>query len=216
MNCTLKSMHLLGVSLISVGFLGCRANAALVFNNGSPVTAEEGWDATGYIEADNFSIGSGASITQATIYLHDDPGPWDGTLEYFFYSDSGSTPNSILATGDGQNATILPTGLIFSSGPELGQEIQMVTFSLETPFQAQAGTTYWFGMHLKSDYSRTDTRWAVTNTTGNHHYQSDGAGGWSSGGRELSFELSSIPEPSSALLLGLGLLGVAMRRRRIN
>jgi hypothetical protein len=209
---TTVSAGILAATLIAFGSLAGGVYATTIYNNGAPITSVIGWDATGSIEADNFTVASNSSIQQAKIYINDEYGLWDSTLEYFIYSDAGSAPGSILASGEGQNPTISLTGIM----PLIGQEIQAVTFELESPFLAQAGTTYWFGMHLKSDYVRYNTRWAVSSETGNHFYQSGGAGGWFSGGDELAFELTyvSIPEPSSMLLVGCGTFAFIGRRRR--
>src|SRR6185295_18663575 len=97
--------------------------------------------------AEDFTIAGSATISGATVYLGILPrGAWDGTLQYFFYSNAGNTPGAVLANGTAQNEVVTPGVSWCCDGDAF-----RLDFDLMTPFSAVAATTYWFGIHASTD-----------------------------------------------------------------
>ena len=87
-----------------------------------------------------------------------------------------------------------------------------------------AGTTYWFGLHLASNFSNNDLIfWETASSAGAYGLTSQQSPGgtfdnWISESVQLAYNLqgTAVPEPSTlamACLGGAGLIGLGLRRR---
>lgn len=185
----------------------------IVFDNGGPLGGSNAGDATAFVEADDFSVSSATNISGGAVYIESQLGlfDWDGTFEYFFWSSVPSFPGVLLDSGVGTNLVLTDTAIPDFDGTDV---IKMLEFDLATPFTAAPGTTYYFGIHLGSTY---DLNWIGWSSAALFQNQVASAGGtfdnWMSIGKGAAFYLEGtvVPEPSTALLLGLGLLGMASR-----
>lgn len=218
MMSTISKLTVLAGSLA----LAFSASAVTVYDSGAP-DGFNGNEATHWLQTDDFSVATGTSINQATVFLGGLSGSngladWDQSLRYFIFSDA-SGPSAVLASGNVSSYTLADTGipLSFSAAPN----VQALTFALPS-FSLAANTTYWFGIHLAADYaSRNDIYWITTSSTGRGGMESESGtlNNWLDNNNNHAFLLSNVaavPEPETYAMMfaGLGVLGFMGRRNK--
>jgi hypothetical protein len=164
----------------------------------------------GYRSADDFALGSGASVTEVTWWGSQNLG--GSNFTFTFYDSSAGEPGAILLTTTGSLVTsTVSTG----SGWD---PVSMYTSILDTPFTAAAGTTYWLSIfNAAADASWL---WLTANDPGNGLVQAVlGNTSWNhNASGNLAFQLADIkqvPEPASVpmVILALALLLVGRGRQ---
>lgn len=206
------------------------AEAEVIFDNGGP-DQQSGSEFTQWVQSEDFMVGQppvNLMFVQPAILLTDchfwtiegygtnsGGNLWDGTLEYWVFADNGGAPGAIIDSGFGQNIVRTGTGVIVL---ESYNEF-VYDFDMEQPVPLVAGSTYWLGLHLASDYiDRDEIYWETTNqglgafgSTGN---ESEGGtfDNWFNNGQHHAFYLTT-PEPATVCLLGLGALSLLRRKR---
>jgi len=122
-------------------------------NGGDPVPFSGRITDTEFIAFDDFVL-TGSAILEDAHFVFQIFDNWDGTIEYFVFTDDGGAPGELIGTG---NAINIET-------EELGPGILMVWFDLEEPIPLESDVTYWFGIHTGGGFSI----WVSTTTvTGN-------------------------------------------------
>jgi hypothetical protein len=180
-------------------------HASIIFDNGGPNNGDSGNETTAWVQADNFSIAGGSTVLGGGVYIGFEGSfaDWDGTFDYFFFADAAGSPGGQLASGSAAPVTS-DTGIPTCCGNAI-----LFQFNLNDPFIAAAGTTYWLGIHLSTNFDRDEIYW-LTNALGNGNESNGGTfNNWFNNGQDRAFYLTDaaeIPEPATVSLLGLGLL----------
>jgi hypothetical protein len=208
----LKKNYLLACCFLAGGIA---AQGSVLLTNGS-LDSSNGDLMTGYIEANSFSLSSSAVISgvnfDALVLV---PQTFQSSVTWFIYADNSGSPGTQLATGNAAASTTDLGAALYSD-----YEVFGVDFSLNTPFSASAGTTYWLGLYDG----------ALTNNSGNVYWSlssggqgaamylvSPYTGSWASTGQApFYFQLtsaasSSAPEPASTALVSAGIAMLALR-----
>ncbi len=157
---------------------------------------------------------------QPTGYDPNDPNallPWyalRGVTTYTNGEPEGWIYKAVVTAEEGGGLTAVDSG--YTNG---GSIIWEMTVTLPTAFVAQADTTYFVGMDTSnqsgpgaaSDYFGM----TVTGlTAGTHNAYEAGIGTLWGGGWDFHYVLEGVPEPATMSLLGLGGLGLLLRRKR--
>lgn len=216
----MKRLILLVAVLLCFVPLGFAGN--IVYDNGAP-NLQNGNEMTAWIQAEDFMLGTNTLITDVHFWTIEQTalGGYAGSIWYGIYLDAGGAPNlgNPLVEGflAGANLTRTSTGRV-----ALGYDEYYYSFDI-VPFMAQASVTYWIGLHngpIGND-ARAEVYWETTDpngtVTGNEDFLPPAGNGWANNFQEHAFQLTSIPEPSSLLLMGSGVLGLAgLLRRKMN
>ena len=212
-------------ALAVLAVFGPAAVAAPIYDNGLPDT-RNGYGILGSeATADDFTLAGNASIYGITFYFQNYQGitGWSQDIDYAFRADNGGQPAAgpALASGSGLNVTAVNSGLPWCCpGAPDGENAYLVTFDLESPFNASGGTTYW--LELSGATSSNGYAWWVSapdNSTPSGWYGSVGSMDGQPG-LQFAFSLhgapfgpTQVPEPATFALIGLGGLAMAVVRR---
>lgn len=205
--------------------LAAGLGAAPIFTNGLPDT-QNGYGILGtYATADDFTLAGNASISGVAFYFQNYYGitGWNQDINYAFRADNGGAPAAgpALASGSGLNVTAVNSGLPWCcQGSPDGENAYLVTFDLESPFNATGGTTYWLELSGATG-SATDAWWVTAPDNATPEGWNGTVGSTTSPtGYQFAFALydapfgeGQVPEPATFALIGLGGLALAAMRR---
>ena len=205
------------VSSVLLGGFGA-ANAMILFDQ-SPDTGTYGGSWVNQTDsqnfADRFELSQNAVVTDYDYFTTFDPSSF-GTMHVKLLSDNSNSPGTYLDQED------LASTNYFVYGTYSGNTVYEVDLTLNNPWTITAGTQYWAGA---SGNGFEAAQMSLT-TDGNPladglmaQFSGSSYSGMTSVGDQafaLEGHPSSTPEPASMAVLGLGIVGLIARRRRLN
>jgi hypothetical protein len=191
---------------------GYGGGGGIVYDNGAP--DHQSGNNMGFAwQADDFTLGSGASVTDLTFWSLEAAGAYRGHISWEIVLDVGGMPSStIAASGDTSAVTRSLLGNYLGLD-EYSNGLSVGSLSL-------GAGTYWLVLHNGSLGNLGDPNeflWETTapnaSVAGMETY--DKGASWGSNFNEHAFLVSAVPEPEAPAMLagGLLLLGLAMRKQ---
>ena len=142
----------------------------VTYDNG-PSTHTGGSAIGHFIAADDFQLPKTALVTGASVDVADspEPGRWDGTVEWWIFSDELGHPGDVIASGIGQNVEM--SNLVVSP---LGFRDFAVDFDFDFGEEVAlaGGGRFWLGLHFAANYEHLSVFWDHTwDVTGQPSYK---------------------------------------------
>ncbi|MGJ8672100.1 PEP-CTERM sorting domain-containing protein [Rubritalea sp.] len=145
---------------------------------------------------------------------------YSGTLDSWT-SDSPSSGTFVQSTPSnfysltGDHDDYITSGIVLDSGNWTSTSLSGGVksgdnFGFDGSYWYASGPLYTAGTQITGSATYTNTSYATAGFT------IGDSGSFSGGGNTVSFQVAAVPEPSSALLVGLGALSFVVRRRRTN
>jgi hypothetical protein len=206
------------VLLAAASLLFCPPARSSVIVNGFPSLTGGGTLLQPDVAAEFFTLSSAMTLQSVEFAVYGNPSLWDGTLDYYFFDNSGFYPASS-PFAQGHDPAYSITYLI--NGGTHTTSFWLFDFDLNTPVTMGPGT-YWLGLHMQNGYAfGAGVVWDGT-TTPNAQPSAESNDGtfdnWVLTAGQLYLSVTgtdaTVPEPAPVLFAGLGLAGLAAWRLR--
>lgn len=222
----MKTRLFFGVMCLALILAAPAAQATtLVYRNGLPDNTGGGAEMASYLEADHFTLGAAATVTNVRFwafkgvgYGSPDPGGYNESIVWGIYQNSGSVPGTSVASGTANPSEVFRTTIIIDN-VDYGDSYR---YDFSIPSRSLGAGTYWLSLHNGplDSIDVSNLYWETSDDVGNYAYKvPDFSGDWIPyGGSTYAFELyngNPVPLPGAVWLLGSGLLGLIGLRKKL-